>query len=68
MVDLDPAKNLVIKDTKTGRVVFFREGLGHKIEEYLWLKGEGYAVETTNRHYIQRWGKYYEDTPEEEVN
>ena len=58
--------NLLIRDGKTDRVVFFREGLGHKIEDYRWLEGEGYKIETTNRHFIQRWGKYYEDTPEEE--
>jgi len=53
-------KNLIIRGDR-GRVVDFKEGLGHKVDDYKWLEAHGFTVEATDLHYTKKWDKWWED-------
>lgn len=54
-------KNLIVRETKYGRVVDFLEGEGKSIEEYRHLEESGeFKIEATDTHYSKKWDKWWE--------
>ena len=52
-------KNLIIRESKYGRVVSFLEGQGDRIDEYKYLEYDGYIVEATDEHYTKKWNRWW---------
>ena len=60
-------KNLLVKETKSGIIADFKEGEGENLEKYKWVEENGeYYLEPTDRHYIRRWGRWWESYAEED--
>lgn len=53
-------KNLIVRETKYGRVVDFLEGEGKSIEKYRHLEESGeFKIEATDDKYLCRYGKWW---------
>lgn len=52
--------NLIVRESKYGRVVDFLEGKGDKKDDYKYLEDYGqYKVEITDEHYVKKWDKWW---------